>query len=126
MSYVKYNNNPKNRRTSDCVIRSIALAFDKSWETVFEELVVIARTLKTVPTSKEVYDKYLEDFQTINVMYINGGGSKKRYKPLDIVKWKGTYLISIAGHLTVVKNQKLYDTWNCLNKSAYKIWKIKN
>ena len=41
--YVVMNNNPKRKKTSDCVIRSIAYALDKSWYEVFDELVIIAR-----------------------------------------------------------------------------------
>ena len=36
--FTKTNANPKNKRTNDCVIRAIALAENKTWLEVFDEL----------------------------------------------------------------------------------------
>ena len=38
MEFIKYNNNPKQNKTNDCVIRSISLALNKSWEDVYKDL----------------------------------------------------------------------------------------
>jgi hypothetical protein len=38
---------------------------------------------------------------------------------------EGTYLISVRGHLTTVKNGKILDTWNCSFKAINKVWQVK-
>lgn len=38
MQFVKFNNNPKQNKTNDCVIRAISFATNKSWEDVYNDL----------------------------------------------------------------------------------------
>lgn len=120
------NVNPSGKKTGDCVIRAIAKAEEKEWEDVFNDLVDIAREVKSVPTYKDAYEKYLSKYETLPVKYINGMGDTKRYRVRDIASaFDGTYVVSIANHLTVVTDGVIYDLWNCMDKCAYKIWKIK-
>ena len=37
---------------------------------------------------------------------------------------KGTYLIRVPLHLTVVKDGICYDIWNCLDEICDTIWKV--
>ena len=124
--YEKFNNNPKNKITADCVIRAISKGLNKRWEDVFEDLVVIARKLKSVPTATEVYTEYLKDYETIPVMYDSPIG-RKRYTigQITLLKWEGVYIIKIAKHLTTIYEGTIYDIWDCGGKCAYKIWRVK-
>ena len=38
MEFIKYNKNPKNKKTNDCVIRAIATATNSSWEYIYSQL----------------------------------------------------------------------------------------
>lgn len=58
--YVYYNANPADKVTNDCVIRALAVAFDKPWIDVFDELTSIARENFDVATSKDVYMEYVK------------------------------------------------------------------
>lgn len=122
--FIKENVNPKNKKTGDCVIRAIAKAENKLWAEVFEELVKISREVCSVPNDKDVYNVYLKDYETINVFKIVKE-KKKRYTVKDITKFEGSYVVSIAGHMTTVVDGKIFDLWDCGDKCAYKIWKIK-
>ena len=42
----------------------------------------------------------------------------------ELAKPKGTYIISIANHLTLVINKKLVDIWDCSRKSVGNYWYI--
>jgi len=123
--FIKENVNPKKKTTDDCVIRAIAKAEGKDWLEIYDALSVIGRKYFTVQNSPDAYSKYLKNYQTIDVKYFNKEGIKKRYLVSDICNWKGTYVISIANHLTTVVDGDIYDLWDCGNRSAYKIWKIK-
>jgi len=121
--FIKKNNNPKNKKTGDCVIRAIAEALDKDWITVFDELTIIARQKYTVPTDKLAYEEYLKDYNTIPA--INNYRERWSIDDLQCMSDKKTYIVSIAGHLACIKNGNLIDTWDCGKKKAYKIWVIK-
>lgn len=122
MIYKEYNNNPKNKHTADCVVRSISTALNKKWEDVFEDLIVLGRELSVMPNNKEAYGKYLEEYETINVFKQTLGG-RKRLK-VNQVPEVGTYIVRVAKHLVTVVDGVIYDTWNCGEKCAYKIWRI--
>lgn len=55
-----YNANPKDKRSSDCVLRAIATATGKSWDEVLDDLVTIAHKYKEMPDNPKCYGKYLE------------------------------------------------------------------
>ena len=37
---------------------------------------------------------------------------------------KGTYLITMQGHITCVRNGVLYDTWDCRDKVIWCAWEV--
>ena len=76
---------------------------------------------------KKYWKQYLKDFgYKMEKMpkKLNG----KRYTVEEFINElaynKQTYIIKIANHLTVVKDKKLYDTWNCKNKCVGNYWII--
>ena len=56
MSYIYSNPNPVKRKTGDCVVRALALATNKSWIEVYDELDKIARRMYVMPSSQEAYE----------------------------------------------------------------------
>ena len=139
---IKLNVNPRKIKTSDCVIRAIAFALDKTWDEVFQELAKIAFKQKRMLNSKEVYEKYLEQ-----------QGWQKCKQPRDYYNKKYTVdewmqemtshelcqgkfgnkvIISVANHVTACEKQngdyhyEIVDTWNCGSKCVGNYWiKIK-
>lgn len=122
--YKELNVNPKERKTGDCVVRAIAKAEDRAWLEVFDDLVALARKAHTMPSNKHAYEKYLKKYKTMPVMYRLPSGKNRRYTVDDITSLVGTYIVKIAGHLTVVIDGVVYDTWDCRKKCAYKIWQV--
>lgn len=125
--FVFHNENPKGSlRAADCVIRAIAKATKQDWETVFMDLVKIALEIKDVPTSKLVYKQYLAE---------QGYPMQKQPKKTDNTKYtaaefakkfkQGTYIISLANHLSVIVNGKIYDTWDCSKCCVGNYWEVK-
>lgn len=122
--FIKENINPKNKKTGDCVIRAIAKAEQKDWLEIFDALVIIARKIYSVPDYTDTFKKYLSKYPKIDVFHFDNNGDKKRYTVQEISKWNGTYLVSLAGHLTVTIDGNYYDIWDCGNKCAYMIWRV--
>lgn len=135
MIFNKNNLNPKDNKTGDCVVRAIMKGTKQTWTKVYQDLCKIGLELVAMPNSPEVYQKYLKDIgwtkqrmPKIIVPTINGYGEKgTTYKRLTVEEFadenpKGTFIISVANHLTVIVDGTLIDTWNCSYKSMGNYW----
>ena len=129
MKYIKYNNNPKNRKTADCVVRAISLALDKSWEDVYLSMVNFGLKQGLVFNDKRNVKKYLEKYVYLKTEPMPRRNDNTRYTleefADELAQTNKTYIVSVAKHLTVVKNKKLFDTWDCSKKSVGNYWIIK-
>lgn len=121
MKFTKENNNPNKNKTGDCVVRAISKATENSWIKVYDDLTVLGRELKAMPNDDMTYREYLKGYKMI-VPKVEKG--KKRLKVFDFDN-NGTYVLSLAGHLTTMKEGVLYDTWDCRGKAVYRYWIIK-
>jgi hypothetical protein len=125
--FIFHNENPRGLlRSNDCVIRAIAKATGKDWDEVFEQLAIIGLELKDVVNSKPVYDKYLQQLGYLMQKQPRKSNNTK-YTAAEFAKKfnKGRYVISLAHHLSVVVDGKIYDTWNCSEKSVGNYWEVK-
>ena len=127
MYFMRYNNNPKEKRTGDCVIRALALALDKSWKEVYTDLFNLSIKMSLIVTDPKVFKKYLKDLDYTQEK-MPKTLDNKRYTVEefidDIAHKNMTYIISIAKHVTVIKDKKLYDTWDCSHKCVGNYWII--
>ena len=125
--FIFHNENPKGSlRSGDCVIRAIAKATDKHWDEVFTELARIGLEIKDTISSKPVYDQYLQEL---------GYPMQKQPRKSDNTKYtaaefakkfkRGSYVISLANHLSAIVDGRIYDTWNCSEKSVGNYWEVK-
>ena len=126
MAFIEKNLNPKNRNASDCVVRAIMCAENKSWLEVYDELCAIGRKKNDIPSSKRVFNEYLKKYKTLNPMYIDKSEKKHRYKVSEIegIHKNKIIIVQLAGHMACVKFGDLIDTWNCSNKAIYKMWHV--
>ena len=127
MYFMKYNNNPKEKRTGDCIIRALALALNKSWKEVYTDLFNLSIKMSLIVTDPKVFKKYLKDLDYTQEK-MPKTLDNKRYTVEefidDIAHKNMTYIISIAKHVTVIKDKKLYDTWDCSHKCVGNYWII--
>lgn len=126
-----YNANPKDKRTSDCVVRAIATATGKPWEEVLQGLTEFALKYKLMPNDDKCYGRYLESL---------GWRKEKQPRKDDNTKYTGsefcelldsedceyilnykssinTVIAKIGGHhIVCIKlhdgEHKIYDTWD--------------
>ncbi len=125
MKFIKYNKNPKNKKTNDCVIRAIATATNSSWEYVYTKLAEQGIKYGLMLNDPKNWRKYLESL-----------GYKKQKMPrrydrtrytleefaTELAEENKTYIVKVAGHLTVIKDKNLIDTWDCSYKSVGNYW----
>lgn len=127
MEFVKYNKNPKNKRTGDCVIRAISEATNNTWENVYMELAKLGIEQGLILNDTANWRKYLEIL-----------GYKQEKMPrrkdntrytveefcVELAELNKTYIVKVANHITLVRNKNLYDTWDCSYKSVGNYWTI--
>lgn len=113
--YEYFNANPHGRITGDCVFRAISLALDIPYnEVVMEMAKVMCKTGYSLVDAKG-FGKYLElKGWKKNPQLKHSDGKKYTVKDFVQTHQKGTYLINMAGHLSVIKNGKNYDIWDCV------------
>ena len=75
-----YNENPKDHRTGDCVIRAIGLATELGWDEVYKSLCKYGYKKKLMPNDKQCYDKWLQE---------NGWVKHKQPRKSDNTKYTG-------------------------------------
>lgn len=127
MEFINYNANPKNKKTGDCVIRAISTALNQDYWKTLDEMVEITKKTGYYMSEKEGYTAYLKS---------KGYEKQKMPKRPDNTRYtveefanelvipEYNYIIKVANHLTCLKGQDLYDTWNCSRKSVGNYWII--
>lgn len=120
--YVYFNNNPWKRSVNDCVIRAISLAENKSWDKVYDELSILAKDEAILLDDITFVDNYL-DKKYKRICY-KCKGERITIKEFIKENRRGTYLITMQGHITCVINGILFDTWNCSNKRIWSVWRV--
>ncbi|MGI6771680.1 MAG: hypothetical protein ACOX5Y_04655 [Acholeplasmataceae bacterium] len=124
MSYIKFNNHPKGLNTSDCVVRAISKAFDNDYLETRRELNRLKRELgfQSYKDTKFLY-KHLEDYERIILKAVRGEPRIKGYDFTEMYP-KGTYILKMAGHISVMIDGVIYDTWDCRYRTVYTAWKV--
>lgn len=121
-----HNENPKDNRAADCVIRSIAAATSLGWDKTYDGLCEEGRKLKRVPNERQCYEKYLARL---------GWVKHKQPKRYDGTKYTGkqfidevledgvTAIAHIGGHHVVaIIDGRVHDTWDCTNRCIGNYW----
>lgn len=109
-----HNENPKGKlRAQDCVIRALGYAND-GWDNVFNDLCKIGFELKNTLNSDEVMEKYLELKGWVKQKQPRKSNGKK----YTIQEWtkknkNGIIIVRMSGHVSVIDNDKIIDTWDC-------------
>lgn len=118
--FVYYNINPDGNRESDCVTRAITFATGIDYPEIRKKLFHTSRLLNCEKLCVACYRHLIEDVLQCKEVECRG---------LTINEFidrhpYGTYLIRISGHITVVKDGKCYDIWNCLDEFCDVAWKV--
>ena len=113
------NVNPNNANINDCTIRAISVAEGISWDEAYEKLSIQARRRGLMMDSVEFIEYYLnKNYHKICPRYeITVGEFLEKHS-------HGIYLITMKGHITVIKNGILFDTFDCRNRKMWCAWKV--
>ena len=116
--YKFYNANALGRFTSDCVIRSVSCATQRSWDEVYDELSDLAQSQGILLDDVEFVEGYLDKRYKRQCHYSKTVGEFIDEFPV------GIYLITMEGHITTVIDGTLFDTFDCRDSRMWCSWKV--
>lgn len=109
-----YNANPHNRITTDCVIRALSKVLEIPYNQVVMDMAELQCKTGFDPSTPNTYTKYLQQHGWMKYPQLkHDDGTKYSTKEFVDTHPKGTYLLNLANHLTVLKDGKIYDIWDC-------------
>ena len=105
---------------ADCVVRSITIALDQPYRGTFIEMMELGLEMGGYPNIDPVYEAYLKSKGWVKNKCprdING-------KLIKLRDWDfgGTAVVLNSGHLTVVKEGAVHDTWDCRYRPVNSYW----
>ena len=120
MSYKYYNANATGRFVNDCVIRAISVAEGKTWDDTYQELSRIAQKQGILLDDVNFVEPLLDKRYVRERTYFDETvGDFAQDHP------RGTYLITMPNHITVLKKGVIYDTFDPSKRILKNAWKVK-
>lgn len=116
--YKYMNMNPKGNNVEDCTVRAISVAEGISWDKAYDELSFSARNRGLMMSSVDAIEDYLDEKYKRIPVY-----AKTVSEFIDSHPY-GTYLITMKGHITVLKNGINYDTFDSSDRKIWSAWKV--
>ena len=116
--YKYYNRNPRNRNIEDCVIRSLSLLTDRSWEDVSKELAHFSSKDGYMTDNVEFVEDYLDDRYPRQCHYSKSVGEFAYEHPV------GKYAVTMPNHITAIIDGVIYDTFDPSDRIMRCAWKI--
>lgn len=116
--FTYYNANALGKFVNDCVVRAISVAEHKSWDQVYDELSDIAQSQGILLDDVNFVEDYLDKRYPRVCHYSKTIGEFMEEYPV------GTYLITMNGHITVVIDGVLYDTFDCRDRRMWCSWRV--
>lgn len=126
--FIKENPHPQQKRVGDCVKRACVFASGIN----YHDIAIMLNRYRKISGAKRFNSDYnWRDFivdvllgvDIGNCQYINHG---KRYQVSQYARIsKSKAICQVSKHLVAVNGKGDYlDTWDCGEKSIYKVWKI--
>lgn len=110
--YVRFNANPINKDTGDCVVRGISVLMNQSWRDTYADLSMTAFYLSDMPASNAAWHEYLILNGYRRHTIPDTCPSCYTVKEFCIDHPKGRFLVCTGSHVVAVIDGDYYDTWD--------------
>lgn len=121
--YKYYNANPLGLRVNDCTVRAYSLAENITWDEAYRELSCFAQAECIMPDDVKYIDNFL--ISRYPRVYNHDLEKRKTVKSFIKEKPKGTFLITMSGHITCCIDGCVYDTFNPLDRFVWDAYQVK-
>lgn len=115
IDFFEFNNNPKGKKTVDCVVRALTQVSGKPYLEVYKELFDISCKKGYMLNDKRCYEKFLEQNGFVKYKQPKRpNGTKYLIEDLDdLCGEEDIVVVSCAHHLTCIYDLTVYDLWDC-------------
>lgn len=110
--FIKYNPNPKKKRTGDCAVRAIAKALDTDWETAYTLLCFAGYTAADLPNAVPVYGALLRQNGFKREAIPNTCPDCYTINDFCRDHPNGRFVVVTGNHVVTVIDGNFYDTWD--------------
>ena len=117
--YKYYNANVNGNFVNDCVIRAISVAENKSWGDTYDDLSRIAKKNGILLDDVDFVEPLL-DYRYDRIKTYPGDTVQDILEDYPI----GTYLVTMKGHITVIIDGVVYDTFDCRDRVVKSVWEV--
>lgn len=116
--YKFYNANSNGNFVNDCVVRAISAAEGISWDRAYTKLSNIAQEEGTLLDDVIFVEGYLDrNYPTVSHYSKTVGELAEEYP-------KGIFLVTMEGHITVIIDGIVYDTFDCRDGIIWCVWEV--
>ena len=124
--YIHYNLNPFGKEEDDCVIRALGLVLDKSWNTMYMDLMIQGFMMKSRFDKNYVWGAYLRNEGFDREVIPNT--CPDCYSVADFANDHpvGKYVLATDGHVVAVIDGNYYDTSDTGDLVPLYYWKKEN
>ena len=123
--WMKCNPNPAHKEVSDCVIRAIALATNRRWVDIYDDLCRLGRKEFNVPIADAVWGKYLYKNGFKPFLLPDSCPECVTIRKFSQIYPEGTFIIGTGSHAVAVINGDYYDSWDSGNEiPSFFFWKV--
>ena len=117
--YKFLNVNKNNNFVNDCVIRAISVAENRSWGDTYDDLSRIAKKNGILLDDVNFVEPLL-DYRYDRVKTHPDDTVQNILEDYPI----GTYLVTMRGHITVIIDGVVYDTFDCRDRVVKDVWEV--
>ena len=116
MAWIRYNPNPSNKMTIDCVVRAISIAEGISWDQAHKALSDKARAEADMPSVNPVWADYLKEKGYHLIGLPNTCPRCYTVEDFTYDYPHGTYVLGTGDHAVAVIDGNYIDTWDSGNE----------
>lgn len=123
--WIRCNPNPGHQYVDDCVVRAIAIATNRTWLEVYDDICAEGRIMFNMPSVNEVWGRYLYELGFEPFLLPESCQKCTTVKNFTKIFKKGTYIIGTGSHAVAVIDGDYYDAWDCGDVVPSYFWRVK-
>jgi len=124
-NWEKVNPNPKGKNVGDCTVRAISLATNQGWEKVYLDLCIQGYTMADMPSSNDVWGKYLMDKGWVYRRLQDTCPFCYTINDFCNDHPEGIFIVATGTHVVCVKDGRYLDTWDSGDKVPLFYFEVK-
>ena len=122
--WMRCNPNPGHKEVPDCVVRALAIALNRRWLDIYDDLYAVGRREFDMPSSDAVWGKYLYQMGFQPFLLPESCPRCVTIRAFSRMFPRGTYIIGTGSHAVAVIDGDYYDSWDSGNMIPSFFWKI--